>query len=74
MKTFKSVKWMRDKRTQIDEEDQKLSWAEKRQKTHNAIAADPIFQIFAKIAQAPKSVETQGVKESPTDYNLEEKD
>ncbi len=42
-KTFDAVVWMRKRRTEIDEEDQKLSWEEKRKKTRRILERDPLW-------------------------------
>ena len=42
-KTFDAVAWMRKRRTEIDEEDQKLSWEEKRKKTRRILEKDPLW-------------------------------
>ena len=42
-KTFDAVAWMRKRRTEIDEEDQRLSWEEKRKKTRRILEKDPLW-------------------------------
>jgi hypothetical protein len=42
-KTFDAVAWMRQRRTQIDEEDAALTWAQKQQKTHEEVLRDPLL-------------------------------
>jgi hypothetical protein len=42
-KTFDAVAWMRQRRSQIDEEDRSLTWAQKRQRTREQILQDPIL-------------------------------
>jgi hypothetical protein len=42
-KTFDAVVWMRTRRAKIDEEDQGLSWPEKREKTRRLLANDPLW-------------------------------
>jgi hypothetical protein len=42
-KTFDAVDWMRKRRTEIDEEDQGLSWEEKRKKTQCILEGDPLW-------------------------------
>jgi len=42
-KTFDAVSWMRQRRTQIDEEDATLTWVQKREKTHEQVRQDPIL-------------------------------
>ena len=43
-KTFDAVDWMRKRRTEIDEEDQGLSWEEKRKKTRYILESDPLWR------------------------------
>lgn len=47
-KAFDAVSWMRQRRTQIDEEDATLTWTEKREKTHEQILQDPILSRLSK--------------------------
>jgi len=42
-KTFDAVSWMRRRRTQIDEEDAPLTWAQKREKTREQVLRDPVL-------------------------------
>lgn len=42
-RTFDAVAWMRRRRAQIDEEDAALTWAQKRQKTHEEVLRDPLL-------------------------------
>jgi len=42
-KTFDAVAWMRKRRIEIDKEDQKLSWEEKRKKTRRIVERDPLW-------------------------------
>ncbi len=42
-KTFDAVAWMRNMRTEIDEEDRNLTWEEKRQKTRNLLENDALW-------------------------------
>lgn len=43
-KAFDAVAWMRRRRTQIDEEeDRGLTWTQKRQKTHEEVLQDPVL-------------------------------
>jgi hypothetical protein len=42
-KTFNAVAWMRKRRTEIDEEDQRLSWEEKRKKTRRILEKDSLW-------------------------------
>jgi len=38
-----TVSWMRNRRTQIDEEDRSLTWEQKRQRTHEKACQDPVL-------------------------------
>jgi len=42
-KRFDAVAWMRRRRTQIDEEDGALTWAQKHQRTHEQVLQDPVL-------------------------------
>ena len=42
-KIFDAVDWMRKRRTEIDEEDQGLSWEAKRKKTRHILEGDPLW-------------------------------
>ena len=42
-KTFDAVAWMRQRRTQIDEQDAALTWTQKRQRTHEEVLRDPLL-------------------------------
>ena len=42
-KTFDAVAWMRKRRTEIEEEDQRLSWEEKRKKIRKILERDPLW-------------------------------
>lgn len=43
-KSFDAVAWMRSRREQIDQEDQGLTWEERRMKTLALLATDPLWQ------------------------------
>lgn len=53
-KAFDAVAWMRRRRTQIDEEDGRLTWAQKRQKTHEEVLRDPLLAPLSAEAAAPE--------------------
>lgn len=53
-KAFDAVSWMRQRRTQIDEEDAALTWTQKRKKTHEQVLQDPILSRLAKKTPAPE--------------------
>ena len=42
-KGFDAVAWMRQRRAEIDREDEGLSWQEKREKTLRLLAHDPLW-------------------------------
>lgn len=67
-KPFKAVEWMRARRRQIDEEDQGLSWADKRNRTHQAVSRDPVFKRLAKRVKVPATTGT-AVGEAPGTYH-----
>jgi hypothetical protein len=55
-KAFDAVSWMRRRRTEIDEEDTGLTWAQKREKTHEQVLRDPILSELSKKTVAPVRV------------------
>ena len=55
-KAFDAVSWMRQRRTEIDEEDAALTWAEKREKTHEQVLRDPILSQLSKKTVGPARV------------------
>jgi hypothetical protein len=55
-KTFDAVAWMRKRRTEIDEEDLKLSWEEKRQKTRKLLEKDALWLKLKKRLVDPTAV------------------
>ncbi len=51
-KTFDAVSWMRNRRTQIDEEDRSLTWEQKRQRTHEQARQDPVLaQLCSEVVE-----------------------
>ena len=53
---FDAVAWMRRRRTQIDEEDEGLTWARKRQKTREEVLRDPVLaQLSTEIVARGKA-------------------
>jgi len=42
-KGFDAVAWMRQRRAEIDREDEGLSWQERREKTRRLLAHDPLW-------------------------------
>jgi hypothetical protein len=68
MKTsFDAVAWMRERRAKIDEEDQGLSWAEKREKTRTLLETDPLWLRLRKRAVEPSSAFRMLVREPGAD-------
>lgn len=55
-KTFDAVDWMRKRRTEIDEEDQGLSWEEKRKKTRHILEDDPLWLKLKNRLVEPTSI------------------
>jgi hypothetical protein len=55
-KRFDAVAWMRQRRTQIDEEDGTLTWAQKRQRTHEQVLQDPVLAPLCGEVVAPEKV------------------
>ena len=53
-KRFDTVAWMRQRRTQIDEEDGALTWAQKRQRTHEQVLQDPVLARLGGEVVAPE--------------------
>ena len=75
MKTsFDAVAWMRARRAKIDEEDQGLSWAEKREKTCGLLETDPLWLRLRKRAVEPSSAPRMVVREPGADYETKASD
>jgi len=53
-KRFDAVAWMRQRRTQIDEEDSVLTWPQKRQRTHEQVLQDPLLAPLCREVVAPE--------------------
>ncbi|MHC4520836.1 MAG: hypothetical protein ACYTAS_19775 [Planctomycetota bacterium] len=53
-KTFDAVSWMRRRRTQIDEQDRSLTWAQKRQRTREQILQDPLLARLCEEVVVPQ--------------------
>lgn len=69
---YKTVEWMRARRRQIDEEDQGLSWDEKRARAHEAVMQDPVFNLMIKRVHVPPVAGTK-VSEEPGVYQTHPK-
>ena len=75
MKTsFDAVAWMRARRAKIDEEDQGLSWAEKREKTRRLLETDPLWLRLRKRAVEPSSAPRMVVREPGPEYGTKAPD
>ena len=69
MKTsFDAVAWMRARRAKIDEEDQCLSWAEKREKTCRLLETDPLWLRLRKRVVEPSPAPRMVVREPGANY------
>jgi hypothetical protein len=64
-KTFDAVAWMRRRRTEIDEEDEGLTWAQKRHKTHEQVLPDPVLAQLCKETVVRDKTRLAGVMEPP---------
>lgn len=67
-KGFDAVAWMRSRREKIDEEDQDLSWSEKREKTHRLLQGDPLWLRLRGRAVEPAVSQRMAAREPPTEY------
>ncbi len=68
MKEFDAVAWMRTRRAKIDEEDQGLSWEEKRKKTRRLLEDDPLWLRLKNRVVELDSSSRMAVREPPADY------
>lgn len=59
-KTFDAVQYMRDRRRQIDEEDDGLTWAEKRHKTHEIVMRDSLLSTLCAHVLPPEQLRALG--------------
>ncbi len=66
MKTFDCVKFMRQRRGQIDCDDEKLDWRSKREKTSSIVHKDPVLSILLDIHADTQSK----VAESTAEYRV----
>jgi len=67
-KEFDAVAWMRSRRANIDEEDQNLSWDEKREKTRRLLQPDPLWLRLKSGAVEPAASPRMAVREPPPEY------
>ncbi|MBM4330970.1 MAG: hypothetical protein FJ117_07040 [Deltaproteobacteria bacterium] len=73
-KTFDAVAWMRRRRVEIDEEDQGLSWVEKRKKTRELIERDPLWDRLKSRLVEPTSISVGAVHENQEEYGQKKHD
>ncbi|MCL6613624.1 MAG: hypothetical protein K6U03_03210 [Firmicutes bacterium] len=73
-KAFDAVQWMRKPRAEIEEEDQGLTWSEKRRKTHGIVMGDPLLAALYTRIVTPEQVGLMLVKESPSTYGTSKVD
>ncbi len=67
-KPFNAVRWMRKRRTEIDEEDRAITWEEKRRKTHDIVSHNPILKEFCSRVLTPDQLKPLGVRETPATF------
>jgi hypothetical protein len=68
-KTFDAVTWMRERRAEIDEEDQGLSWEEKRQKTRDLLEKDPLWLKLGKRLVVPAAIPAETSRKHMGEHN-----
>ena len=73
-KTFDAVAWMRKRRMEIDEEDQGLSWVEKRKKTRELLERDPLWHRLKNRLVVPTSISVGVVHENQEEYGQKKSD
>lgn len=73
-KDFDAVGWMRARRAKIDEEDQGLSWEEKRQKTRQLLEADPLWLRLKNRIVEPAGTPPTVVREPRAEYRPRQPD
>jgi len=71
---FDAVAWMRTRRAKIDEEDQGLSWAEKREKTRRLLEADPLWRRLGDRILEPSSAPRMVLREPDPEYGTKPPD
>lgn len=71
-KTFDAVQWMRQRRTEIDEEDRGLTWDEKRRKTHEIVMRDPVLASLCVQTKYPSERLAAQVRETGATYGAPE--
>ena len=66
-KAFGAVQWMRDRRAEIDREDESLTWEEKREKTRRLLENDPLWQRLRPNVVEPRNAPA-AVRENQAPY------
>ena len=56
-KTFDAVAWMRRRRTEIDKEDEGLTWEERSRKTIALLEGNPRWERLKRHTRAPRPTE-----------------
>jgi len=72
--SFDAVSWMRARRERIDEEDQKLSWEQKHEKTRRLLEKDPLWLRLRNRIVEPKGLPYAAVMESREKYGSKKDD
>jgi hypothetical protein len=70
-KKFDAVAWMRMQRARIDEEDQGLSWEQKRRKTRHLLEKDPLWQRLRYRIVNPVEIPSVAVGEPRESYGVD---
>ena len=68
-KSFDAVAWMRRRREEIDEEDNELSWAQKKEKTKKLLENDPLWKKLKDRLVEPISTPVRAVREKQEEYD-----
>ena len=68
-KSFDAVDWMRKRRTEIDKEDQKLSWEEKNEKTRKLLENDRLWLRLKNRLVEPTSISVGSTKRHKGKFN-----
>ncbi len=66
--SFDAVSWMRERRERIDEEDEKLSWEQKHEKTRRVLEKDPLWLRLQNRIVEPKGLAYAAVMEAQEKY------
>jgi len=57
---FDAVAWMRQRRAQIDKEDEGLTWKDKSEKTHRLLQGDPLWEYLRGRLVEPQALDLLG--------------